>query len=125
MFDRIIMPASFGQVVTKFETSKKLPITVKRQVDKKFFDIFYIQQLFSCFIKNKNIEPIEKLRFGKITLSAKRDFELDSRIEAGKTYYGWKVACTKNGCRTLNVLILLGELTEAMLAFQASQKKED
>lgn len=119
MFERVICPAHHGEVVTKFEKKSWksfLPKTVKEKIDNKYFNIFYIHQLFACYVKNKGIEPVEKLHFGSIKLSTKRNGEtiLDERLEAGKTYYGWKVGCRQNGNHSLNILIILGELTEAM-----------
>ena len=131
MFERVIYPAYNGAVVTKFEKKSWksfLPKVVKQQIDNKYFNIFYIQQLFSCFIKNKEIEPLEKINFGEIKLSVRPRHQgediIDARLEENKTYYGWKVECRKVGSGYLNVVIILGELTEAMNVFKANQKKK-
>ena len=127
MFEKAIIPANHGDFITKFESKglkRGLPKLVREQVDQKLFDLYYIYQLFSGYIKNKDIQPIEKIRFGKIKVSKKHrsNAKMDDRIESGKSYYGWKVECRKGNSYSngLNVLIILGTLSEAMEEFETS-----
>ena len=132
MFKHLIYRAYDREVVTKFEeknVERFVPKTVKKQVNNVDIKPYEIWQLFAGRIKNKGIVPDSKLQFGAITLAPRKGFTLDSRLEEGKTYYGWKARCVERGYHNLEVLIILGELTELLSVFKAKTptppKKED
>ena len=126
MFEQLILSAHNDYMLTRFEeknATRELPLCVRKNLDSKFFNWYYMYQILSFYIKKKGIEPRGKLRFGTIKIIPRRNHQIDARIDTTKNYYGWKVTCSRaNGTHAVDILILLGTLTEAMLAFQESNK---
>lgn len=132
MNDVIFYPAFTREVVTKFEKAsvkRDLPLSVRRQIEEMYFIDEVVHQLFCHFVKGKKVDFANKQVFGKITISAKRDNTkgIDSRLEEGKTYYGWMVSGKQDGYREVKFLLILNNLTQAMALFKekalCSQKK--
>ena len=76
-------------------------------------------------MSGKGIVPMELLQFGTITMTAKRDKSVtfDERLEERKQNYCWKMYC-KQGEVSLNLVLVLGEITEAMKEFNEKKPKE-
>ncbi len=129
MFKKIIFPAYLSDILVRFTPSnpKRIPKGVQKRVDAGWLDSYLVHSLLSSYMVGKGIKPIELMQFGTVTLSAKSCVEvaLDSRLEEQTEYYCWKVYC-KQGSVSLNLLLVLGEITHAMNQFKAptvSQKK--
>lgn len=129
MQDVIFYPAFTREVVTKFEKASikgDLPLSVRRQMKESYFIDSVMHELFCFFIRGKKVEFGSKQQFGKITISAKRNNTkgIDSRLEEGKTYYGWRILGKQDGSREVNYLIILNDLTKAMALFKPKARRK-
>lgn len=127
MFTRLIFPAYFSEVFVRFNRSnpKRLPKSVKDKVDSGWLDSYLAHNFLAAYMSGKGIVPMELLQFGTITMTAKRDKSVtfDERLEERNQYYCWKMYC-KQGEVSLNLVLVLGEITEAMKEFNEKKPKE-
>lgn len=124
MFRKIIFSAYLSDVLVRFNkySPKRIPKAVREKVDVGWLDSYLVHSLLSSYMTGKGIEPLELMQFGTVTMTAKRDKEvaLDSRLEEKKEYYCWKVYCKQGGV-SLNLLLILGEITKEMMDYKTQQ----
>lgn len=125
MFKKIIFPAYLSDVLVRFTPSnpKRIPKSVKSKVDVGWLDSYLVHSLLSTYMSGKGIAPLELMQFGTVTMSAKqaKAVVLDDRLEERKTYYAWKMYC-RQGSVSLNLLLILGEITDAMETYTMPSK---
>ena len=126
-FKKMILPAFVEYVSVRFEKVNRrlIPGSVRNRIDKGWVDdSFLVNAFLSVYMGRNKAVPQEVVKFGKIQIFCRgKNIALDERLEERKQYYCWKVCC-KQGGSDLELILLLGDLTEEMDKFYEKKRSK-